>query len=52
MATNTENAGKQKALNIVLNQIEKTFGKGPIIGLAIVTRRREEPIPKGQPKRD
>jgi len=47
MATNTENAGKQKALNIVLNQIEKTFGKGAIMRLGDATRMRVETISTG-----
>ncbi|MEM6754059.1 MAG: ATPase domain-containing protein, partial [Cyanobacteria bacterium P01_C01_bin.38] len=50
MAVNTdskENAGKQKALNMVLNQIEKTFGKGTIMRLGDATRMRVETIPTG-----
>ncbi|MFQ4146147.1 recombinase RecA [Chlorogloeopsis sp. ULAP02] len=47
MAVNTENAGKQKALNMVLNQIERTFGKGTIMRLGDATRMRVETIPSG-----
>ncbi|MEO0688596.1 MAG: ATPase domain-containing protein, partial [Cyanobacteria bacterium J06649_11] len=46
-ATNTENAGKQKALGMVLNQIERTFGKGTIMRLGDATRMRVETIPTG-----
>ena len=44
MAITTDNAGKQKALNMVLNQIEKTFGKGTIMRLGDATRMR---VPRG-----
>lgn len=50
MAVNTdskENAGKQKALNMVLNQIERTFGKGTIMRLGDATRMRVETISTG-----
>ncbi|MGB3642048.1 MAG: recombinase RecA [Rivularia sp. (in: cyanobacteria)] len=50
MAVNTdskENAGKQKALNMVLSQIEKTFGKGTIMRLGDATRMRVETISSG-----
>ncbi|AKG20290.1 recombinase RecA [Calothrix sp. 336/3] len=48
MAVNTsENAGKQKALNMVLSQIERTFGKGTIVRLGDATRMRVETIPSG-----
>ena len=46
-ATNTENAGKQKALGMVLNQIERTFGKGTIMRLGDATRMRVETIATG-----
>ncbi|AFY57693.1 protein RecA [Rivularia sp. PCC 7116] len=46
-ATNTENAGKQKALGMVLNQIERTFGKGTIMRLGDATRMRVETISTG-----
>lgn len=48
MAANTaDNAGKQKALNIVLNQIEKTFGKGTIMRLGDASRMKVETISSG-----
>lgn len=47
MAITTDNAGKQKALNMVLNQIERTFGKGTIMRLGDATRMRVETIPSG-----
>lgn len=48
MAVNTtDNAGKQKALNMVLNQIEKTFGKGTIMRLGDATRMKVETISSG-----
>ena len=45
--TNTETSGKQKALNIVLGQIERTFGKGSIMRLGDATRMRVETISTG-----
>ena len=50
MAVNTDSkeyAGKQKALNMVLTQIERTFGKGTIMRLGDATRMRVETIPTG-----
>jgi recombination protein RecA len=48
MATETTDiAGKQKALNLVLNQIERSFGKGAIMRLGDATRMRVETIPSG-----
>jgi recombination protein RecA len=47
MATNTDTSGKQKALNIVLNQIERSFGKGAIMRLGDATRMRVETISTG-----
>ncbi|HLP91899.1 MAG TPA: recombinase RecA [Nostocaceae cyanobacterium] len=47
MAINTENAGKQKALNMVLNQIERSFGKGAIMRLGDATRMKVETISTG-----
>ncbi|MDF5722583.1 MAG: recombinase RecA [Rhizonema sp. PD37] len=47
MATVTDNAGKQKALSMVLNQIERTFGKGTIMRLGDATRMRVETISSG-----
>ncbi len=42
-----DTAGKQKALNLVLNQIEKQFGKGSIMRLGDATRMKVEIIPSG-----
>jgi recombination protein RecA len=47
MAINNDVAGKQKALNLVLNQIERNFGKGAIVRLGDATRMRVETIPSG-----
>ncbi len=48
MATEiTTNPEKQKALNVVLNQIERSFGKGSIMRLGDATRMRVETIPSG-----
>ena len=48
MAVNTtDNAGKQKALNMVLTQIERSFGKGAIMRLGDATRMRVETISSG-----
>ncbi|MFN6513012.1 MAG: recombinase RecA [Nostoc sp. CreGUA01] len=47
MAINTDTSGKQKALNIVLNQIERSFGKGAIMRLGDATRMRVETISSG-----
>ncbi|MDH6099429.1 recombinase RecA [Anabaenopsis sp. FSS-46] len=47
MATNTNNSGKEKALNIVLNQIERSFGKGAIMRLGDATQMRVETISTG-----
>jgi recombination protein RecA len=47
MAINTDTSGKQKALNIVLNQIERSFGKGAIMRLGDATRMRVETISTG-----
>jgi recombination protein RecA len=49
MANNTETADKQrdKALQLVLNNIEKNFGKGSIMRLGDATRMRIETIPSG-----
>ncbi|MEM7555577.1 MAG: recombinase RecA [Cyanobacteria bacterium P01_A01_bin.84] len=43
----TENAGKEKALNMVLNQIERTFGKGTIMRLGDASRMKVETINTG-----
>ena len=47
MAINTDTSGKEKALNIVLNQIERSFGKGAIMRLGDATRMRIETISTG-----
>jgi recombination protein RecA len=48
MATkSTDNPEKQKALNLVLNQIERNFGKGAIMRLGDASRMRVETIPSG-----
>lgn len=38
---------KQKALNLVMNQIEKSFGKGAIMRLGDATRMKVETVPTG-----
>ncbi|HEY9826423.1 MAG TPA: recombinase RecA [Stenomitos sp.] len=43
----TTNPEKQKALNVVLTQIERSFGKGSIMRLGDATRMRVETIPSG-----
>jgi len=47
MAIDTDISGKQKALNLVLNQIERSFGKGAIMRLGDATRMKVETIPSG-----
>jgi recombination protein RecA len=48
MAVNTtDNAGKQKALSMVLTQIERSFGKGAIVRLGDATRMKVETISTG-----
>jgi recombination protein RecA len=47
MAIDTDTAGKQKALNLVLNQIERSFGKGAIMRLGDATRMKVETISTG-----
>jgi recombination protein RecA len=44
MATKTDNSDKNKALNLVLTQIERNFGKGSIMRLGDATRMRVETI--------
>lgn len=46
-AITTNNPDKDKALNLVLNQIERSFGKGSIMRLGDATRMRVETIPSG-----
>jgi len=41
------NPDKDKALGLVINQIEKSFGKGAIMRLGDATRMRVETIPSG-----
>lgn len=43
----TSNPEKQKALDLVINQIERSFGKGSIVRLGDATRMRVETIPSG-----
>jgi recombination protein RecA len=47
MATKTDNSDKQKALSLVLNQIERSFGKGTIMRLGDASRMKVETIPTG-----
>ena len=47
MAIDPNTSGKQKALTLVLNQIERSFGKGAIMRLGDATRMRVETIPSG-----
>jgi recombination protein RecA len=46
-AQSTNSTDKEKALNLVLNQIEKTFGKGAIVRLGDSTRMKIETISSG-----
>lgn len=43
----SNNPDKDKALSLVLNQIERSFGKGSIMRLGDATRMRVETIPTG-----
>ncbi len=43
----TETNEKEKALNLVLTQIERTFGKGTIMRLGDATRMKVETVPTG-----
>lgn len=47
MASKSETTDKQKALSMVLNQIERNFGKGSIMRLGDATRMKVETIPTG-----
>jgi len=48
MAAKADNSdNKQKALNLVLTQIERNFGKGTIMRLGDATRMKVETIPSG-----
>jgi recombination protein RecA len=42
-----EQSEKQKALNVILGQIERSFGKGAIMRLGDATRMKVETIPSG-----
>jgi recombination protein RecA len=43
----TSNPNRDKALGLVLNQIERNFGKGSIMRLGDATRMRVETVPSG-----
>lgn len=45
--TSSEDSEKTKALNLVLSQIDRTFGKGTIVRLGDATRMKVETIPSG-----
>jgi len=45
--TNSQDSERQKALNLVLTQIERNFGKGTIMRLGDATRMKVEVIPTG-----
>lgn len=47
MASKSETSDKQKALSLVLSQIERNFGKGSIMRLGDATRMKVETIPTG-----
>ena len=47
MPTNTDNKQKEQALNLVLTNIERNFGKGSIMRLGDVSRMRVETVPTG-----
>lgn len=47
MATITNDPNKEKALSLVLNQIEKSFGKGSIMRLGDAAQMRVETVPSG-----
>ena len=47
MATKSETSERDKALNVVLNQLDRTFGKGTIMRLGDATRMQVETIPSG-----
>jgi recombination protein RecA len=46
-AKTTDNPDRQKALSLVLNQIERNFGKGTIMRLGDANRMKVETIPSG-----
>jgi recombination protein RecA len=45
--TSNESTEREKALNLVLTQIDRTFGKGTIMRLGDASRMRVETIPSG-----
>jgi recombination protein RecA len=45
--TSSENSEREKALNLVLTQIDRSFGKGTIMRLGDATRMKVETIPSG-----
>ncbi len=47
MPTNTDSKQKEQALNLVLTNIERNFGKGAIMRLGDVSRMRVETVPTG-----
>jgi recombination protein RecA len=47
MAAVTNNSDKEKALSLVLNQIERNFGKGSLMRLGDATKMRVETISSG-----
>jgi recombination protein RecA len=44
---NNEQSEKEKALNLVMTQIDRTFGKGTIVRLGDASRMKVETIPSG-----
>lgn len=46
-ASSSESSEREKALNLVLAQIDRTFGKGTIMRLGDASRMRVETIPSG-----
>ncbi len=46
-SSSTSNSDKEKALNLVLKQIERNFGKGAIMRLGDAAQMRVETIPSG-----
>lgn len=45
--TSSENSEKAKALNLVMTQIDRSFGKGTIMRLGDATRMKVETVPTG-----
>ncbi|MEN9568566.1 MAG: double-stranded binding protein RecA, partial [Cyanobacteriota bacterium] len=46
-SSSTSNSDKDKALNLVLKQIERSFGKGAIMRLGDAAQMKVETIPSG-----